>query len=105
MDKAVTLEIFGFSGNGPNTFAWRGERLLEVELEKRDPSAVRAVRLMTLREVAEYLRVHPGTVYRLVKSGQLPAARVGRDLRFDTRLVEQWIAKGGTGAARGRRHT
>jgi excisionase family DNA binding protein len=53
-------------------------------------------RLLTLREVAQYLQVHPGTVYRLVKTGQLRAARVGRDLRFDIRVVDEWIAKGGT---------
>jgi excisionase family DNA binding protein len=58
------------------------------------------MRLLTLREVAQYLRVHPGTVYRLVKSGQLQAARVGRDLRFDSRVVDDWVAKGGTGGSR-----
>jgi excisionase family DNA binding protein len=61
-----------------------------------------AMRLFTLREVAEYLKVHPGTVYRLVKNGQLPAARIGRDLRFDPRLVQQWVAEGGTGARGGK---
>lgn len=60
------------------------------------------MRLFKLREVAEYLKVHPGTVYRLVKSGQLPAARIGRDLRFDPQLVKQWVADGGTGDASGR---
>ena len=66
-------------------------------IEKKDLSA-KPMRLFTLREVAKYLKVHPGTVYRLVKSGHLPAARIGRDLRFDFQLVEQWVADGGTGA-------
>ncbi len=53
-------------------------------------------RLLTLREVADYLHVHPGTVYRLVKRGQLRGLRVGRDFRFDIRVVDDWIGKGGT---------
>lgn len=58
------------------------------------------MRLLTLREVAQYFRVHPATVYRLVKSGQLQAVRVGRDLRFDVHVVDDWVAKGGTAASR-----
>ena len=56
------------------------------------------MRLLTLREVAHYLQVHPGTVYRLVKTRQLKAIRVGRDLRFDLRVVDSWVANGGSGA-------
>jgi excisionase family DNA binding protein len=75
-------------------------------IEKKEILERNLMRLFTLREVAEYLKVHPGTVYRLVKSGQLPAARIGRDLRFHPQLVEQWLADGGTGDARGRQsHT
>jgi excisionase family DNA binding protein len=53
-------------------------------------------RLLTLREVADYLQVHPGTVYRLVKRGQLCGLRVGRDLRFQIGKLEEFIARGGT---------
>jgi len=56
------------------------------------------MRLLTLREVAHYLQVHPGTVYRLVKTRQLKAIRVGRDLRFDLRVVDSWVANGGSAA-------
>jgi len=65
------------------------------------------LRLMTLREVAEYLQVHPATVYRLVKTRQLMAVRVGRDFRFDARVVEEWVASGGstTPSRRGRKKT
>lgn len=62
------------------------------------------MRLLTLREVAHYLRVHRGTVYRLVKAGYLPAIRVGRDLRFDMRVVDEWVANGGTAPSDARKH-
>jgi excisionase family DNA binding protein len=57
--------------------------------------------LLTAREVAELMRVSTMTVYRLIKSGELPAIRVGKHLRirrddveayFDRRVV---VADGG----------
>ena len=39
-------------------------------------------RLLTVRELAVVLRVHEGSVRRLVSMGKLPALRVGRALRF-----------------------
>jgi excisionase family DNA binding protein len=38
--------------------------------------------LLTPREVAEVMRVSTMTVYRLIKSGELPAIRVGKHLRI-----------------------
>jgi len=73
---------------------WRG-RFGAGACGSRESERMR-MRLLTLREVAQYLQVHPGTVYRLVKAGQLRAARVGRDLRFDVRELDDWVAKGGT---------
>jgi excisionase family DNA binding protein len=37
--------------------------------------------LLTVREVAERLRVHPITVRRLIKDGKLPVVRIGRAIR------------------------
>jgi excisionase family DNA binding protein len=55
-----------------------------------------AERMLTLREVSDYLNVNPATVRRLVRSSQLRAIRVGRDMRFEVRVVDQWVAAGGT---------
>ena len=56
----------------------------------------RMLTLLTLREVSDYLNVNPATVRRLVRSGQLRAIRVGRDMRFEVRVVDQWVAAGGS---------
>jgi excisionase family DNA binding protein len=48
--------------------------------------------VMTLEEVANYLRVHPSTIYRLVKRGKLPAFKVGSDWRFNFESIEDWRA-------------
>jgi len=39
--------------------------------------------VLTVKEVAAYLRVHQSTIYRLLKAQQLPAFRVGSDWRFN----------------------
>jgi excisionase family DNA binding protein len=46
---------------------------------------------LTTDEVLGYLQVNLRTVYRLIKSGQLPAVRVGRLWRFRKRDVDAWL--------------
>jgi len=47
----------------------------------------------TVAELAEFLKVHHTTVYRLVKRQDLPAFKIGSDWRFSKRAVEKWIAE------------
>jgi excisionase family DNA binding protein len=49
--------------------------------------------VMTLEEVAEFLRVHPSTVYRLLKKRKIPAFKMGADWRFNLESIERWIAE------------
>jgi excisionase family DNA binding protein len=49
-------------------------------------------KVLTVREVSEYLRVHPSTVYRLLRQHQLPAFRVGSDWRFNVEAIDRWRA-------------
>ncbi|MGA2411363.1 MAG: helix-turn-helix domain-containing protein [Candidatus Binataceae bacterium] len=46
---------------------------------------------MTLEEVAEFLRVHPSTIYRLLKKHGIPAFKMGSDWRFSQESVERWV--------------
>ena len=39
-------------------------------------------RLLTVREVADTMRVSNMTVYRLIRAGELPAIRVGKHFRI-----------------------
>jgi excisionase family DNA binding protein len=48
-------------------------------------------RFATVSEVARQLRVSNMTVYRLVKSGQLPAVRVGRGYRIREQDVMHYL--------------
>ena len=38
--------------------------------------------LMTPEQVADWMQVHVGTVYRWLKEGRLPAVRIGRVYRI-----------------------
>jgi excisionase family DNA binding protein len=46
--------------------------------------------VLTVKELASYLKIHESTVYRLIKTGQLPAFKVGRDWRFDLEQIDRW---------------
>ena len=48
-------------------------------------------RFMTVGEVARQLRVSNMTVYRLVKSGQLAAIRIGRGYRIREEDVRRYL--------------
>jgi excisionase family DNA binding protein len=58
-------------------------------MEVYDTKTERA-RILTLENVAQYLRVHPSTIYRLLKKRQLPAFKVGRDWRFNLESIDRW---------------
>ena len=49
-------------------------------------------RFLTVAEVAGMLRVSTMTVYRLIKGGQLPAARVGKSYRVREEDVDHYLA-------------
>jgi len=50
--------------------------------------------LLTVAEVAEVLRVSTMTVYRLIKAGELPAFRVGKNYRIQESELEAFLAAG-----------
>ena len=55
-------------------------------------------RVLTVQEVSSYLRVHPSTIYRMLKKNQLPAFRVGSDWRFTVEAIDEWRARAEAGA-------
>ena len=49
--------------------------------------------LLTVGEVAGLMRVSNMTVYRLIKSGQLAAVRVGKNYRLRRKDVERYLTE------------
>jgi excisionase family DNA binding protein len=48
--------------------------------------------ILTAKEVGEILRIHPSTLYRLVREGRIPAFRIGSEWRFLKDQIVHWIA-------------
>ena len=49
--------------------------------------------MLTVGELADYLRVDSSTIYRLLKRHELPAFKVGRHWRFTTEEIDRWRAE------------
>ena len=49
--------------------------------------------ILTIKDVAEYLKVNERTIYRLAASGELPGFKVGNSWRFKRSELEQYIAE------------
>ncbi len=47
--------------------------------------------IMTAKEVAAYLNIHPLTVHRYAREGKIPAFKIGTDWRFHRKYLERWI--------------
>lgn len=57
-------------------------------------------RLMTVRELAAYLKVNERTVLKLASQGPLPAVRVGSQWRFRKAMIDAWLDDQALGISR-----
>jgi excisionase family DNA binding protein len=48
-------------------------------------------KIMTLEEVAEYLRVKPQTIYTWAQEKKIPAAKLGKEWRFRKSMIDKWF--------------
>jgi excisionase family DNA binding protein len=56
-----------------------------------DAAAHRHAPLLTVHETADRLRSSEHTIRRLIRSGELPALRVGQQYRIDGDELERWL--------------
>ena len=54
--------------------------------------------VLTLEELAAYLKVSETTAYTLVRGGEIPGRKVGREWRFLKARVTHWLMQAGTEA-------
>ncbi len=50
--------------------------------------------IMTVEQAAEYLQLTADTVRRLLREGQLPGRRIGKEWRLSRRKLEEFIMEG-----------
>jgi len=49
--------------------------------------------IMTVKELAEYLKLNFQTVYRKVQNGEIPGSKIGRGWRFQKSVIDQWLSE------------
>jgi excisionase family DNA binding protein len=47
--------------------------------------------IMTLEEVAEYLKLTPQTIYTWAQEKRIPAAKLGKEWRFKKSIIDEWF--------------
>jgi excisionase family DNA binding protein len=47
--------------------------------------------IMTLEEVAKYLKLKPPTIYTWAQGEKIPAAKLGKEWRFKKSIIEKWF--------------
>jgi len=50
-------------------------------------------KILSLNELAEYLRISKSTLYQLSEAAKIPSFKVGKQLRFRKNAIDKWIAK------------
>jgi excisionase family DNA binding protein len=50
-------------------------------------------RILTIDELAKYLKVGKTTLYRLAQDGKIPGQKVGKHWRFNRDSIDRWLEK------------
>jgi len=49
--------------------------------------------VLTIEELAIYLKIPKSTLYKLVREGKIPSQKIGRRWRFQKRSIERWLER------------
>jgi len=47
--------------------------------------------IMTIEEVAAYLKLKPQTIYKWAQDGEIPAIRIVKEWRFKKSILDRWL--------------
>ncbi|MBN1937452.1 MAG: serine hydrolase, partial [Anaerolineae bacterium] len=87
--RALWNDLFGLAfGGAQPAIDW----LLSLYGDGKKSEEREAVTL-TVAEVAAYLHLHPLTVRNLIRRGELPARKVGREWQIERAELERWIVE------------
>jgi len=48
--------------------------------------------VMTIDDLAQYLKLSKSTLYKLCQAGKVPGQKVGRHWRFHREVIDRWLA-------------
>ena len=52
---------------------------------------VNSDQVMTLEELAVYLKLPKSTLYKLVQEGRIPGKKLGKQWRFGKTVIDRWL--------------
>ena len=56
--------------------------------------------ILAVKELCDLLRLHPSTVYKLIRQDKIPSFRVGNEWRFRRDVIERWTVEQSMNAQR-----
>jgi excisionase family DNA binding protein len=56
---------------------------------RRDPGFDNEI--LTIEEVARYLRLTPQTIYKWAQEKRIPGAKLGKEWRFRKSIIDRWL--------------
>jgi len=56
----------------------------------RDPAGADH-EILTLEEIAHYLRLKPQTIYKWAQEKRIPAVKLGKEWRFRRSVIDRWL--------------
>lgn len=59
--------------------------------------------VMTLEELAAYLKLPKSTLYKLVQQGRVPGQKLGKQWRFGKAAIDRWLDAEQSNAGAGRK--
>jgi len=49
--------------------------------------------VMTITDLAEYLKLSKSTLYKLAQEGSVPGQKVGKHWRFHREVIDRWLGR------------
>jgi excisionase family DNA binding protein len=80
-----------FGCRGADTTSVMNDAMATITSLNVDTNAQSNSEILTVQEVARFLRVPKSTVYKLARLGQLPASKIGKHWRFLRRDIHDWM--------------
>jgi excisionase family DNA binding protein len=50
-------------------------------------------RLLSVDEVADYLKIPKSTLYKMCSEREIPCAKIGKHWRFDKNSIDEWFVR------------
>ena len=50
--------------------------------------------VLTIAELADYLKISKSSLYKLAQKGEVPGQKVGKHWRFRRDIIDQWLVDG-----------